>query len=56
METSLAGCCQLPVYNPYSLGILTEWKHLWQTARRLQLLADPYSLGILTEWKRVVSL
>jgi len=40
----------LPINNPYSLGILIEWK-LENVLVYIIPLVDPYSLGILIEWK-----
>ncbi len=39
----------LPPGNPYSLGILIEWKQSSPPAPLLPY--NPYSLGILIEWK-----
>jgi len=36
--------------DPYSLGILIEWKHK-KVGFALTQSGDPYSLGILIEWK-----
>jgi len=36
--------------NPYSLGILIEWKH-FVVKSNIKSVMNPYSLGILIEWK-----
>jgi len=37
--------------DPYSLGILIEWKRQSTPFGFSHLLNNPYSLGILIEWK-----
>jgi len=52
METSIGIDLAQLYSNPYSLGILTEWKRF--TALPTYLMrSNPYSLGILTEWKQL---
>ncbi len=41
----------IPLRNPYSLGILIEWKQDTAWDRSHKLYGNPYSLGILIEWK-----
>ena len=57
METSPKGMFQCPVFSPYSLGKLIEWKQTDTASdNRKSGQRCPYSLGKLIEWKQIDSI
>ncbi len=55
METKQSRRAEKGGGDPYSLGILIEWKLTIQGVSVPCILGYPYSLGILIEWKHLNS-